>query len=34
MEVQVRYLHYSNAGLAPPNQGVDVKPLISVGYSF
>ncbi|MDQ8039433.1 MAG: acyloxyacyl hydrolase [Rickettsiella sp.] len=28
------YLHYSNARLLPPNQGIDVKHLISVGYEF
>jgi lipid A 3-O-deacylase len=28
------YLHYSNASLLPPNQGIDVKFLISMGYQF
>ncbi len=28
------YLHYSNASLLPPNQGIDVKHLVSVGYEF
>lgn len=28
------YLHYSNAGLSPPNQGIDVKQLMSLGYQF
>ncbi len=28
------YLHYSNAGLFPPNQGIDVKHLISFTYEF
>jgi len=28
------YLHYSNAGLFPPNQGIDVKHLVSLGYEF
>jgi hypothetical protein len=28
------YLHYSNAGLLPPNQGIDVKHLISLTYEF
>lgn len=33
-ELSVRYLHYSNAGLCPPNQGVDLKPLVELGYRF
>jgi lipid A 3-O-deacylase len=28
------YVHYSNAGFFPPNQGIDVKHLLSVGYQF
>lgn len=28
------YLHYSNAGLFPPNQGIDVKHLLTLGYEF
>jgi lipid A 3-O-deacylase len=28
------YLHYSNAKLLPPNQGIDVKWLWSLGYEF
>lgn len=28
------YLHYSNAGLLPPNQGIDVKHLFTLGYEF
>lgn len=28
------YLHYSNARLLPPNQGIDVKHLLSLGYEF
>lgn len=28
------YLHYSNASLLPPNQGIDVKHLLSLGYEF
>jgi lipid A 3-O-deacylase len=28
------YLHYSNASVLPPNQGIDVKHLLSVGYEF
>lgn len=28
------YLHYSNASLLPPNQGVDVKHLFTLGYEF
>ncbi|MFZ0218934.1 MAG: acyloxyacyl hydrolase [Candidatus Aquirickettsiella sp.] len=28
------YLHYSNASLWPPNQGIDVKHLFTVGYEF
>lgn len=29
-----RYLHYSNASLLPPNQGIDVKHLFTLGYEF
>jgi lipid A 3-O-deacylase len=32
--VSYHYLHYSNAGLLPPNQGIDVKHLLGVGYEF
>ena len=28
------YLHYSNAGILPPNQGIDVKHVVSLGYEF
>lgn len=28
------YLHYSNASLLPPNQGIDVKHLFTLGYEF
>ncbi len=28
------YIHYSNAHLFPPNQGIDVKQLVSFGYYF
>ena len=28
------YLHYSNAGFFPPNQGIDVKHLFTLGYEF
>lgn len=28
------YLHYSNASLCPPNQGIDVKHLFTLGYEF
>ena len=28
------YLHYSNASLFPPNQGIDVKHLVTLGYEF
>jgi lipid A 3-O-deacylase len=28
------YLHYSNASLFPPNQGIDVKHLLTLGYEF
>jgi lipid A 3-O-deacylase len=28
------YLHYSNAHLFPPNQGIDVKHLFTLGYEF
>lgn len=28
------YLHYSNASLFPPNQGIDVKHLLTFGYEF
>jgi lipid A 3-O-deacylase len=28
------YLHYSNASLFPPNQGIDVKHLFTLGYEF
>jgi lipid A 3-O-deacylase len=28
------YLHYSNAGLNPPNNGIDVKNLVSFAYRF
>ncbi|GAB4222628.1 MAG: acyloxyacyl hydrolase [Gammaproteobacteria bacterium] len=32
--VALRYLHFSNAHLAPPNDGIDVEYLVSVGYLF
>ncbi len=28
------YLHYSNASLLPPNQGIDIKHLFTLGYEF
>jgi lipid A 3-O-deacylase len=28
------YLHYSNANLAPPNNGIDVKMMLTFGYKF
>lgn len=28
------YLHYSNASLFPPNQGIDVKHFFTIGYEF
>lgn len=33
-ELSCHYLHYSNAGIAKPNQGIDVKGLISLTYRF
>lgn len=33
-DVSYRFLHYSNAHLAPPNEGVDVKWLLTFGYRF
>jgi lipid A 3-O-deacylase len=32
--LSVHYLHYSNAGLAPPNNGIDVKILGTFAYRF
>lgn len=32
--ISYRYLHYSNAHLFPPNQGIDVKHLFTLGYEF
>jgi lipid A 3-O-deacylase len=33
-DLNFRYLHYSNAGFAPPNNGIDVKTLITFAYHF
>lgn len=33
-DLSLRYLHYSNAHLAPPNEGIDVKFLVTLGYRF
>ncbi|MEN9916325.1 MAG: hypothetical protein RLY40_257 [Pseudomonadota bacterium] len=34
ISLSYHYLHYSNASLFPPNQGIDVKHLITLGYEF
>lgn len=34
LDFSVRYLHYSNAGLYNPNEGVDVKGLFTLAYRF
>ncbi len=33
-ELSWHYLHYSNANLSPPNNGIDVKILATLGYHF
>ena len=33
-DLSYHYLHYSNAGINPPNNGIDVKTLISLHYRF
>lgn len=33
-DLSYHYLHYSNAGLALPNEGIDVKVLLTFGYRF
>jgi hypothetical protein len=33
-DLSLRYLHYSNAGFVPPNNGIDVKLLLTCGYHF
>ena len=33
-DLSYHYLHYSNAGINPPNNGIDVKALISLQYRF
>ena len=33
-DVSYHYLHYSNAGLFPPNEGIDVSQLVSLRYHF
>jgi lipid A 3-O-deacylase len=32
LDFSIRYLHYSNASLQPPNQGIDVKALFTLAY--
>lgn len=34
LDFSIRYLHYSNAGIEPPNQGIDVKALFTIAYRF
>ena len=34
LSLSYHYLHYSNASLFPPNQGIDVKHLFTLGYEF
>ncbi|MBN2689573.1 MAG: acyloxyacyl hydrolase [Gammaproteobacteria bacterium] len=33
-DLAIHYLHYSNAGLAPPNNGIDVKMLLTFAYRY
>ena len=33
-EIAYHYLHYSNAGLLPPNKGIDVKVFVTLSYRF
>lgn len=33
-EISYHYLHYSNAGLFAPNQGIDVNYLVSIQYTI
>lgn len=33
-DVSIRYLHYSNADIVQPNNGIDVKLLLTFGYHF
>ena len=33
-DLSYHYLHYSNAGINPPNNGIDVKTLLSLQYRF
>ncbi|MCW5588712.1 MAG: acyloxyacyl hydrolase [Legionellales bacterium] len=33
-DVSLHYLHYSNAGIKPPNNGIDVKYLLTLRYYF
>lgn len=34
LDFSIRYLHYSNAGLYNPNEGIDVKALFTMAYRF
>lgn len=33
-DLSYHYLHYSNASFNPPNQGIDVHGLVTLGYKF
>ena len=33
-DIRIQYLHYSNASLARPNPGIDVKPLLTLTYTL
>ena len=33
-DIRIQYLHYSNASLARPNPGIDIKPLITLTYTI
>jgi hypothetical protein len=33
-DINLRLLHYCNAGIFHPNQGIDLLPVLSIGYMF
>jgi hypothetical protein len=34
IELNIRLIHYCNAGIFSPNNGIDLMPVISIGYLF
>lgn len=34
LDLRLQYIHYSNAGFFPPNPGIDIRPMLSIGYNW